>query len=64
MYQPDAIASYQAGGQTYLVTANEGDARDYTGFVEEARVGTPTRLDPAAFPERGRCWRATPASAG
>ena len=28
MYQPDAIAAYQAGdGQTYLVSANEGDAR-------------------------------------
>lgn len=28
MYQPDAIAAYKASdGQTYLVTANEGDAR-------------------------------------
>lgn len=28
MYQPDAIAAYQAGdGQTYVVSANEGDAR-------------------------------------
>ena len=27
MYLPDAIAAYQAGGKTYLVTANEGDAR-------------------------------------
>jgi len=26
------------GSQTYLITANEGDAREYTGFVEEARV--------------------------
>jgi DNA-binding beta-propeller fold protein YncE len=38
MYQPDAIASYEVGGMTYIVTANEGDARDYTGFGEEARV--------------------------
>jgi hypothetical protein len=38
MYQPDAIAAYTAGGQTYLVTANEGDARDYPGLREEARV--------------------------
>jgi hypothetical protein len=37
MYQPDAIASYRYRGQTYLVTANEGDARDYEGFSEEAR---------------------------
>src|SRR5690606_28833774 len=46
MYQPDAIASFQVGGQTYLVTANEGDARDYDGFSEEARVGS-IDLDPA-----------------
>jgi hypothetical protein len=38
MYQPDAIAAYTAGGQTYLVTANEGDARAYPGFDEEVRV--------------------------
>lgn len=49
MYQPDAIAAYQAGGQLYLVTANEGDARDYAGYSEEERVSDIT-LDPAAFP--------------
>ncbi|MDR7094649.1 choice-of-anchor I family protein [Hydrogenophaga laconesensis] len=51
MYQPDALASYTVGGQTYLVTANEGDARAWgednaaywagdasQGFVEEFRV--------------------------
>ncbi len=27
MYQPDAMASYSVDGKTYLVTANEGDAR-------------------------------------
>lgn len=27
MYLPDAMASYTVGGATYLVTANEGDAR-------------------------------------
>jgi DNA-binding beta-propeller fold protein YncE len=27
LYQPDGIGSYAAGGQTYFVTANEGDAR-------------------------------------
>ena len=31
MYQPDAIASFVQGGITYLVTANEGDAREYGG---------------------------------
>lgn len=49
MYQPDAIHSYKSGKQTYLVTANEGDARDWPGFAEEARVGGLT-LDPVAFP--------------
>jgi hypothetical protein len=46
---PDAIASFQVGQMTYLVTANEGDARDYDGFSEEERIGDLT-LDPAAFP--------------
>ena len=49
MYQPDALASYQSGGVTYLITANEGDARDYPGLVEEVRVSA-TTLDPTAFP--------------
>jgi len=38
MFQPDAIASYQVAGQTYLVTANEGDSRDYDNFSEEIRA--------------------------
>jgi hypothetical protein len=42
------------GGQTYYITANEGDARDYTGFSEEVRVGSGSYvLDPTIFPERG-----------
>ena len=35
---PDAIASYQVRGQTYLVTANEGDSRDWPGYSEVVRV--------------------------
>ncbi|MFS0700882.1 choice-of-anchor I family protein, partial [Cellulomonas sp. 179-A 4D5 NHS] len=38
LHQPDAIASYQAGGATYLVTANEGDAREWGDYAEPARV--------------------------
>jgi 2',3'-cyclic-nucleotide 2'-phosphodiesterase (5'-nucleotidase family) len=39
LHQPDAIASFEMGGKTYLVTANEGDAREYGGaFNEEVRV--------------------------
>jgi hypothetical protein len=48
-WRPDAIASFRIDKTTYLVTANEGDARDRDGFAEEARVGSPT-LDPAVFP--------------
>jgi hypothetical protein len=52
MYQPDAIASYQYRGRTYLVTANEGDARDYAGFSEEVRLGSASYpLSPQHFPD-------------
>lgn len=34
MYQPDAIDTYSVGGETYLVMANEGDAREYAGLFE------------------------------
>ena len=52
MYLPDAIASYTSGGKTYLVTANEGDARaDWPGFNEETRVRAfcSAGLDPSVF---------------
>ncbi|MGV2828099.1 choice-of-anchor I family protein [Myxosarcina sp. GI1(2024)] len=60
MYQPDAIAAYKADdGETYIVTANEGDAREYIvegeagneteTFVEESRIAD-LKLDPEAFP--------------
>jgi 2',3'-cyclic-nucleotide 2'-phosphodiesterase/3'-nucleotidase/5'-nucleotidase len=51
MYEPDGVASYRVGNTTYLVTANEGDARDWDAFAEEARVRDVT-LDPVAFPNR------------
>ncbi len=50
MYQPDAIAAYEVKGATYLVTANEGDAKDYDGFSEETRVADLT-LDKTMFPD-------------
>lgn len=49
MYMPDAIASYQRDDATFIITANEGDARDYDGYSEEARVKDLV-LDPKAFP--------------
>lgn len=52
MYQPDSIAVYEHNGQTHLLTANEGDSRDYPGFNEEARVGAAGYpLNPAVFPD-------------
>ncbi len=62
MYQPDAIAAYQANdGQVYLITANEGDARDYQGFSEEVRVEDLV-LDLAHFPNA--TWLQAPNNLG
>lgn len=49
IYNPDAIRSFSVGGRNYVITANEGDSRDYDGFSEEDRVADLT-LDPTAFP--------------
>ena len=38
MYLPDGLAAYEAGGETYLVSANEGDAREWGDYAEPARV--------------------------
>ncbi|MBF7093193.1 choice-of-anchor I family protein [Flavobacterium sp. ALJ2] len=48
-YLPDGVANYTIGGNTYLVTANEGDEKEYTGFVERTTVGA-TNLDATIFP--------------
>lgn len=50
MYMPDAIAFFSVNGKPYLITANEGDSRDYDGFSEEKRVKD-LKLDPARYPE-------------
>lgn len=50
MYMPDAIASYTLNGSTYLVSANEGDAREYDTFEEESRLSG-VDLDETAFPD-------------
>ncbi|MEL7312798.1 MAG: choice-of-anchor I family protein [Pseudomonadota bacterium] len=49
-YMPDTIATYEFQGETLIVTANEGDTRDYDGFSEELRMDDLT-LDPTAFPD-------------
>ena len=46
--QPDAIGTYSPNGEQYIVTANEGDSRDYDSFSEEVEVSE-FRLDPEAF---------------
>ena len=50
MYQPDQIVAFSVDGKTYLLTANEGDARDYDGFAEEERAADVADTDaiPAA----------------
>ncbi|MEE2780699.1 MAG: choice-of-anchor I family protein [Planctomycetota bacterium] len=40
LYQPDAIATMEADGQIYLLTADEGDPRDYRGHSEVKNAGT------------------------
>lgn len=49
MYQPDAIKAFEDNGQVYIISANEGDARDYSAYSEEARVKD-LILDPTVFP--------------
>lgn len=49
IYMPDGIAVTEHTGVPYLFTANEGDAREYTAFVEVSRVKDIT-LDATAFP--------------
>jgi DNA-binding beta-propeller fold protein YncE len=49
IYHPDGIALFEANGTSYLVTANEGDTRDYETYSEEARLADLT-LDAEAFP--------------
>ena len=51
IYCPDAIAVHPNNGIPYVYSANEGDAREWAGFVENVRVGNAGYvLDPAAFP--------------
>lgn len=59
LFMPDSIATYEVGKATYIVTANEGDGREYEfensegedeiSYIDEARVKD-LDLDPSAFP--------------
>jgi len=58
MYQPDSIAYFRSGDEQYIVTANEGEPRDYPFWSELRRVAKlknskdPTKpaLDEKHFP--------------
>jgi DNA-binding beta-propeller fold protein YncE len=50
MFLPDAIASFSVNGVHYLITANEGDSRDYEAFGEEDRIED-VSLDASIFPD-------------
>jgi hypothetical protein len=51
MFQPDAISNFEVNGTTYFVTANEGDAREYSAFVDVKRINdVSVVLDPTIFP--------------
>lgn len=38
MYMPDSIASYNLDAKTYLVTANEGDGREWGSYVNDVKI--------------------------
>ncbi len=66
MYQPDAIASFKHKGDTYLVTANEGDVREYSGLNDAGEESVEIEdivLDPVAFPDAATI-RSRPAGIG
>lgn len=46
LYMPDSIESYDANGQTYIVTANEGDFREDDGdSIRAKKLGSAAPLD-------------------
>ncbi|PWA10573.1 choice-of-anchor I family protein [Flavobacterium laiguense] len=51
MFQPDAISNFEVNKIPYFVTANEGDAREYSAFVDVKRINNAAVvLDPIIFP--------------
>ncbi len=51
MFQPDVISNFEVNGTSYFVTANEGDAREYSAFVDVKRISdVSVILDPTIFP--------------
>lgn len=51
LYMPDGIAVHASGGSTYVLSANEGDSRDWDALSEEVRVRNSSNvLDATVFP--------------
>lgn len=50
-YIPDAVATYSVNGTNYLITANEGDEKEYGTFEERVAVSSGSyNLDPQTYP--------------
>ncbi|MCC9169093.1 choice-of-anchor I family protein [Pontibacter harenae] len=56
VYMPDALAAFKLNGTDYFISANEGDAREYDTFVDEARIKS-LKLDAATFPNAAELQR-------
>ena len=56
--QPDAIAGFTVGAGQYFITANEGDAREYTCLNDDLR-GSALKVDARRFPD----WKTLSGSA-
>ena len=49
---PDGVANYSANGTNYIVTANEGDEKEYEGFEERTTIGANNyNLDATEYPQ-------------
>ena len=49
LYMPDGIATFDVDGQTYVLTANEGDSREFGSYSDEVRMKD-LDVDPSVFP--------------
>tara|TARA_A100001015_G_scaffold319814_1_gene443986 strand:- start:3713 stop:5641 length:1929 start_codon:yes stop_codon:yes gene_type:complete len=48
LYMPDAIAGFEHADEFFIVSANEGDSREYGSYSDEVRVKD-LSLDPTSF---------------
>ena len=51
-YIPDGVATYKVNGTNFIITANEGDEKEFSNLNERTTVGANNYvLDPAVFPQ-------------